>query len=290
MNLGPNTVSGTYRYILNQSGASITLGDNSAVNWGAAGIVMTTGTQTIGGSKTFSSTLNASANFNLGGISSNNTIGASANYNQVGGNANSNDFGLGAGANTFGYDCRNNTFGSLAEDREGAYYNYFGVDNDEVGEALVYNQFGQNSYVNTFGDNGSYNTFGENAYQNKVGENAISNWFGTDTAFNHFGRYDVNTQPTNYFGDTAAENNFGTSANINIFGSGSSSNTFGSEAATNSCVGIFIIQDTGRIRLANFNGLSSQTGLRGEARVSGQYLYVCTGSNSGWGRILLGTF
>ena len=56
MNLGLNTVSSTYQFVLNQSGANaITLGDNSAVNWNAGGVVALTGTQTISGSKTFDS-------------------------------------------------------------------------------------------------------------------------------------------------------------------------------------------------------------------------------------------
>jgi hypothetical protein len=57
MNLGLNTVSSTYQFVLNQSGANaITLGDGSAVNWIAGGLVTATGgTQTISGSKTFDS-------------------------------------------------------------------------------------------------------------------------------------------------------------------------------------------------------------------------------------------
>ena len=39
MNLGPTKISGTYVYVLNQSGANpITLGNNGAVNWSTAGI------------------------------------------------------------------------------------------------------------------------------------------------------------------------------------------------------------------------------------------------------------
>jgi hypothetical protein len=44
------------------------------------------------------------------------------------------------------------------------------------------------------------------------------------------------------------------------------------------------------LRLPQFTGLSSQTGNRGEMAVSGDYLYVCTGSVSGWGRIQLSSF
>jgi hypothetical protein len=44
------------------------------------------------------------------------------------------------------------------------------------------------------------------------------------------------------------------------------------------------------LRLPQFTGLSSQTGNRGEMAVSGDFLYVCTGSVSGWGRIQLSSF
>jgi hypothetical protein len=43
MNLGPNAVNNTFRFLLNQSGTSITLGDNTPVNWEASNIVTTTG-------------------------------------------------------------------------------------------------------------------------------------------------------------------------------------------------------------------------------------------------------
>ena len=43
-------------------------------------------------------------------------------------------------------------------------------------------------------------------------------------------------------------------------------------------------------KLPQFTGLSSQTGNRGEMAMSGDYLYVCTGSVSGWGRIQLNSF
>ena len=56
MNLGPTPISGTYRYVLNQSGANpITLGDDSQVNWNAGGVVAMTGNQTISGVKNFTS-------------------------------------------------------------------------------------------------------------------------------------------------------------------------------------------------------------------------------------------
>jgi hypothetical protein len=71
MDLGPNKISGTYQFVLNQSGATpITLGNNSAVNWNAGGVVATTGDQTISGVKTFDSTIIGSINGNAESVTS----------------------------------------------------------------------------------------------------------------------------------------------------------------------------------------------------------------------------
>jgi len=54
MNLSLKTVDSTYQFILNQSGTNaITLGNGSAVNWNAGGVVALTGSQGISGVKTF---------------------------------------------------------------------------------------------------------------------------------------------------------------------------------------------------------------------------------------------
>jgi hypothetical protein len=65
MNLGPTLVSSTYQYLLNQSGSSITLGDNSSVNWGGNNLVATTGNQSIGGIKTFTSNISIPSQINF---------------------------------------------------------------------------------------------------------------------------------------------------------------------------------------------------------------------------------
>lgn len=58
MDLGLFNVSDTYQYVLNQSGTNtITLGNGSAVNWNAGGVVALTGNQTISGTKTFNSSI-----------------------------------------------------------------------------------------------------------------------------------------------------------------------------------------------------------------------------------------
>ena len=53
MNLGPQKISDTYKFVLNQSGSNVTLGDNAIPNWIGTTIASATGTQTISGAKTF---------------------------------------------------------------------------------------------------------------------------------------------------------------------------------------------------------------------------------------------
>jgi len=90
MNLGPNVVKNSYQYVLNQSGANpITLGDGSAVNWNADGVVVTTGNLIISG-YTFKDNVNT---FNLNtfsyvaGGTGNKALGAKSNV--AGGESNS---------------------------------------------------------------------------------------------------------------------------------------------------------------------------------------------------------
>lgn len=65
MDLGLFNVSDTYQYVLNQSGSNpITLGSGQSVNWNAGGVVDLSSTQTIVGSKTFSSIINGNINGN----------------------------------------------------------------------------------------------------------------------------------------------------------------------------------------------------------------------------------
>jgi len=70
MDLGLTNVADTYKYVLNQSGSAITLGNNSTVNWNAGGVVSITGDQTIAGTKTFNSLINGSINGNAATVTS----------------------------------------------------------------------------------------------------------------------------------------------------------------------------------------------------------------------------
>lgn len=127
MNLGPNAVNNTFSFLLNQSGSSITLGNNSPVNWDAGNVVAKTGTQTISGQKTFLDSLRQGVGTNFNGAFNDigsgayfnnfgqsaltNSVGSSAVTNSFGALATSNNFGLSATANNFGSGS-NNTFGS----------------------------------------------------------------------------------------------------------------------------------------------------------------------------------
>jgi len=73
MNLGLTNVADTYKYVLNQSGSNITLGNNGTVNWNSAGVVSATGNQIISGTKTFNSPIYA----DLYGNSTSSTTSAS---------------------------------------------------------------------------------------------------------------------------------------------------------------------------------------------------------------------
>jgi hypothetical protein len=236
MNLGPEIVSGSYKYLLVQSGSNpITLGANASVNWNAGGVVATTGAQNISGIKTFFSNVKAVSFGNGSGVS--------------------NAFGLSASDNDFGSNAAVNYFGNNA------------TSLNQFGDSSAQNYFGYLASNNSFGEGNSYNAFGYEGTQNQFGYNSDSNDFGSTSDNNAFGSYSI----SNTFGLSATNNSFG-SDNLNTY------------------LGTCLFTSTGRMRLANFTGAASQTGLRGEARVSGTFLYVCTGSTSGWGRVQLITF
>jgi hypothetical protein len=182
MNLGPNPVNTTFRYLLNQSGTNITLGDNTSVNWNGANVVARTGAQTISGIKTFAS--------NIAAVS----FGNEAFNNQFGYNCSS--------SNIFGSDTPNNNFGDRASENyfgPEASANYFGGDTT--------NSFGNNADINSFGVAATDNTFGNSALANMFGQSAETNIFGDSaTSSNSFGNGSIGT---NYFGDGAASNIFG---------------------------------------------------------------------------------
>jgi hypothetical protein len=257
MNLGPAAVNLTYRYLLNQSGTNITLGDNSAVNWNGANVVARTGAQTISGIKTFTSNILASS------------FGNGATNNQFGYQSTS--------SNIFGNEAPNNYFGDYATSLNsfgaGAAVNYFGVgSNNSFGgseDTTTNNSFGVNCQSNNFGTNSLGNDFGNNSTSNSFGSSAATNTFGDNaTMINSFG----NSAVSNSFGDGATEsNNFGTNSPLNTFGGG-------------------LFNSGIKLLLPEFSGPSSQDGQFGELRISGSGLYVCTGATGGWRRTFLLSF
>lgn len=157
MNLGPAAVNLTYRYLLNQSGTNITLGDNTAVNWNGANVVARTGDQTISGIKTFTSNILA---LSFGNLAASNSFGDSAIL--------SNSFGANTPINSFGeFASTSNSFGDYAED----------------------NTFGDGATnSNSFGFLANENFFGSNAaVGNNFGDAATTNYFGYNCSDNHFG-------------------------------------------------------------------------------------------------------
>ena len=180
-----------------------------------------------------------------------------------------------SGVKTFTSDISAISFGS------GAIANSFGAS------ASSYNEFGRSAASNLFGNSATANAFGPGVPDNNFGGSATLNAFGFDADINKFGE----ESRDNSFGFLSQINYFGENAVIgNYFGENAKENYFGSATGQNLYAGVSIFDSTGRMRLANFTGASSQTGLRGEARVSGTYLYVCTGSTSQWGRVQLTTF
>jgi hypothetical protein len=153
MNLGPNPVNTTFRYLLNQSGTNITLGDNTAVNWNGANVVARTGAQTISGVKTFANNI-AAVSFGFG--ATNNSFGDTAMQNYFGNSAVSNDFGSNASTlNQFGAFSEENSFGSNSQ-------------NNGFGDGATDNYFGNSAVNNYFGDGVNNNTFGGGLFNSGI--------------------------------------------------------------------------------------------------------------------------
>ena len=90
MDLGPQIVRNSYQCLLVQSGNNpIRLGNNGSVNWSAGGVVDSTGNQTIGGTKTFSSTINGNISGNASTVTSgvyligDQTIGGAKTFSSI---------------------------------------------------------------------------------------------------------------------------------------------------------------------------------------------------------------
>jgi hypothetical protein len=90
MDLGPQIVRNSYQYLLVQSGNNpIRLGNNGSVNWSAGGVVDSTGNQNIGGTKTFSSTINGNISGNASTVTSgvyligDQTIGGTKTFSSI---------------------------------------------------------------------------------------------------------------------------------------------------------------------------------------------------------------
>lgn len=289
MNLGPNTVSLTYQYVLNQSGNNpITLGSGQPVNWDAAGVVMTSGDQQIEGSKNFTSYIkfqnlytDENQDLYVGPDSYNNYFGGFASYNYFGGGS-YNYFGKDGFTNNFGNGCPNNEFACFTA--SSTIQNLFSIQSGTEGGMIV-NEFGGILFgLTNENDSQITNRFGILAKENYFGYNSYYGTSVSDT-LNYFG----GNSHGNYFGEnTISGNYFGRSSN-NYFGNTQSNNYFGGSGSTNYFYGGQFLNET-RLLLAQFAGARSQSGQLGEMRISGSGLYICTGATGGWGRTFLSTF
>lgn len=301
--------------------------------------VLTTGDQTISGSKTFSSTsFTASAdtiiigkpynfitfgeeatNIDIGGYGTTNigyggtvtigsdtasiniygvsmSIGSSNATNYIGQNAYTNVFGEAASTNSFGMNSPSNEFGSSFFDLGAIAYNSFGSN---TAASSITSLFGANNidytppspYSLDFGGFG--NVFGSDSLQNQYGCVTLNtylyeghiNWFGTMS--DYLGNTDT---LLNYFGGVNPVSAYiaGAGETINYFGIRSFSNHFGLQANNNYYYTGEFMQPV-KLRLNTFAGSKNQSGNVGDLRVSGTYLYICTGTNT-WGRTLISTF
>lgn len=290
MNLGPNTVSLTYQYVLNQSGNNpITLGSGQPVNWDAAGVVMTSGDQLIEGSKNFNSFIqfqnlytDENQDLYVGPDSYNNYFGGFASYNYFGGGS-YNYFGKDGFTNNFGNGCPNNEFACFTA--SSTIQNLFSIQSGTEGGMIV-NEFGGILFgLTNENDSQITNRFGILAKENYFGYNSYYGTSVSDNTLNYFG----GNSHGNYFGEnTISGNYFGRSSN-NYFGNTQSNNYFGGSGSTNYFYGGQFLNET-RLLLAQFAGARSQSGQLGEMRISGSGLYICTGATGGWGRTFLSTF
>lgn len=267
----------------------------------APNVVYNTGNQTISGTKTFISTISANINGNAGSVNNGVYIVNDQSINGTktftspngiivqSGISNSGNYVL---ARTDGtYTTTYIIQGLLAIDPVDVVYTLTVPSGD--GTFALTSEIPNLSLSNYFGEQaGSPNYFGSYATTNYFGDYVTEyNYFGQFSTGNSFGDSAV----SNAFGSAAQSNTFGYDATYNVFGEGAvenvySAGTFGDTARTSTYQGISIFTETGRMRLANFTGASNQTGLRGEARVSGAFLYICTGATSGWGRIPISGF
>lgn len=292
MDLGPKIVKNSYQYLLNQSGANpITLGDNGSVDWGAAGVIVESGDQSILGVKTFNS-LKLTSNSLSNRVVTTQTNGIFTTLSRTGIDARSdfpnsivNAATAGAVPSTI---ARRDSDGSInfneiyVSGLSSVGSNYFeGVSNYLSTCDFVYDESAASKHRAAL------------AAVSLTGSQTIS---GAKTFANGLtvsGGFNVVGGGTNYFGSGASTNYFGSGAATNVIGSTFSANALAGNWVLNGSLDVtggLTSSSSTRFRLPNFTGSSNQAGFTGECRVSGAFLYVCTGAGSGWGRVALTSF
>jgi hypothetical protein len=216
---------------------------------------------------------------------------ATGQLNSIGSASGLNYFGLTAEQNLIGRDANLNSIGDSAN------YNVIGQNSEFtlIGASSTQNEFGTLADINYLGAGAINNQFGIIANSNYFGEQAqVGNDFGPNTFINRFGLNAINyfgQQSANLFGTINSYNYFGGAGSVNEYGSGYCFGPFlfDTRPQVNN-TGILLSGESTSFQLPRFSGLSSQSGQQGELRASGSFLYICTGTSSGWIRFSGSTF
>ena len=116
---------------------------------------------------------------------------------------------------------------------------YYGFNNNMIGDDSYNNTFGDLFCNNTLGELCHNNTFGNECYNNKFWNECYDNKFGNKFSNNTF----ENGCNKNTFGNDCSSNTFGNYLHDNTFGNGCSNNTFG-EPCTNNTFGNYCSNNT----------------------------------------------
>lgn len=289
--------------------------------------VLTTGNQTITGTKTFNGEFNVSSNIvniskpsnsvivgqgaatcqigvnssslmigqnavstSLGGI--NLSIGDASATNIIGNSASSNDIGSSSATNYVGLNTATNYICDFY-DPYAALYNSFSsnITTDTLTNLFGANNIGFDISSTGFDFLGFGNVFGSDSNRNQFGCVTYNTYL--DTHYNYFGMTaeqlgNPNTIINFFGGCNEGTPVYGLGETINYYGKYSKQNHFGPSSDNNYYYSGAFVEPV-RLQLLSFTGSKTQAGNLGELKVSGTYLYICTGTNT-WGRTLISTF
>jgi hypothetical protein len=278
----PNVNGGTI------SGSTFNLQPADATNGG----ILTAGTQTIGGAKTFSNTTTFNSDLTVNGLTvgrgktsviSNTAIGLSALSTNTSG---SNNTGIGYAALSSNLTGSNNTavgsnalqannssssqnsaFGSSA-----LYSNTGGTNNTAIGFSSLYRNTAGN-YNAAFGGYSLFNATGSNnsafGYYSLISQNSVSSTGSDNTAFGFYTGSFMTSGSKNLFLGSYAGSNISTSSNNIMIGYNAGSSTGSGENNTTGQNSVLIGYDvrpsangeTNQIVISGYNGTAGTVGL-----------------------------